>query len=113
MFSFSVDESNSLTALKVPREFTHEKQEHELKSKLSHKKDIATAVSEALTQETLWLSLCMYINPFIGEDDVIGFSLFWSALLRNLPLLSPSLMSIQNGISKVPVIDGNCLDPPR
>lgn len=45
--------SNSLTALKVPREFTHEKQEHELKSKLSHKKDIATAVSEALTQETL------------------------------------------------------------
>ena len=36
--SASAWKSNSPTPLKVPRKFTHEKQERELKSKLSHKK---------------------------------------------------------------------------
>lgn len=38
------------------------------------------------TRNTLTVSIYVYINPFIDEDDVIA-NLFWSALLRNLPLV--------------------------
>lgn len=59
-----------------------------MNSKLSHKKQILLQQFLKLWhRNTLTLYIYVYINPFTDEDDVIA-NLFWSALLRNLPLVT-------------------------